>query len=78
MYKKRQHLIFMNIRYVLQCERFKAHRNTKRTVNDLLKFLSLIAKLIMVQLEQRVSMLFCITPKSKHDCSEKRFSGKVS
>ena len=34
----------MNIRRVLQCNRFKAHGNTKRTVNDLLKFLLLVAK----------------------------------
>ena len=31
-------------------KRFKAHSSTKRTVNDLLKFLSLIAKPIIVQL----------------------------
>ena len=30
--KKGNHLIFINIRCVLQCKRFKAHRNTERTV----------------------------------------------
>ena len=67
-YKKEgNHLIFMNIRYVLQYKRFHAHRNTKRTVNDLLKFLSLIAKLIMAQLttKQQVFILFCFTAKIK-------------
>ena len=34
----------MNIRPVLQCNRLKVHGNTKRTVNDLLKFLLLVAK----------------------------------
>ena len=68
----------MNIRFVLQYKRFKAHWNTKRTVNDQIKFLSLI-KLIMVQLTTNlVFYCFALHPKSKHDCNEKHFRGKVS
>ena len=69
----------MNIRCVLQYKRFKAHWNTKRTVNDQIKFLSLI-KLIMVQLTTEL-VFYCFAlhdPKSKHDSNEKHFWGKVS
>ena len=47
------------------------------TVNDLIKFLSLIAKLMMQLTTERVFIVLHYT-QNQNDCSEQRFSGKAS